>query len=245
MDGMLATDPTPSPLDAARRLIVALDFAAPNAAQSFAARLEALPVIYKIGLELIYAGGLTLAQGLAAQGRSVFLDAKLLDIPNTVEHAAASASRLGVSFLTVHGQDRKTLDAAVRGRGASGMKLLAITVLTSTDAADLREQGIAAKTQEMVLRRAQLAADAGFDGVVASPREAAAIREAMGAKLLIVTPGIRPSGAAAGDQARIATPAEAIQAGADYLVVGRPITAAADPLASAMAIAEEIGGAAS
>lgn len=242
---MAASDPMPSPMDAARRLIVALDFAVPDDAQRFATRLEALPVIYKIGLELIYAGGLTLARDLAAKGRSLFLDAKLLDIPNTVERAAASASQFGVSFLTVHGQDRKTLDAAVRGRGDSGMKLLAITVLTSTDTADLREQGISTSTEALVLRRAQLAADAGFDGVVASPREAAAIRQALGAKLLIVTPGIRPSGAAAGDQARIATPAEAIRAGADYLVVGRPITAATDPLAAATAIAEEIGGAAS
>jgi orotidine-5'-phosphate decarboxylase len=125
------------------------------------------------------------------------------------------------------------------------MKMLAITVLTSTDLADLREQGLYALPEEAVLHRAQLAADAGFDGVVASPREAAAIRDAMGAKLLIVTPGIRPAGTAAADQARIATPADAIRAGADYLVVGRPITAAADPLAAAKAIAEEIGAAAS
>jgi orotidine-5'-phosphate decarboxylase len=148
-----------------------------------------------------------------------------------------------VSFLTVHGQDRKTLDAAVRGRAGNGTKLLAITVLTSTDLADLREQGIAASAEEIVLRRARLAADAGFDGVVASPREAAAIREALGGKLLIVTPGIRPAGTAAADQARIATPADALRAGADYLVVGRPITAAPDPLAAAQAIVEEIGGA--
>jgi|EndMetStandDraft_3_1072993.scaffolds.fasta_scaffold210388_1 orotidine-5'-phosphate decarboxylase len=238
-EGMITADPLP----AARRLIVALDFPAPETARGFAARLEGLPVVYKIGLELIYAGGLGLARDLVAKGRKVFLDAKLLDIPNTVERAAASASETGVSFLTVHGQDRKTLDAAMRGREGSGMKLLAITVLTSTDLADLREQGIAASPEEIVLRRAQLAADAGFDGVVASPREAAAIREALGARLLIVTPGIRPSGASAADQARISTPGDAIRAGADYLVVGRPITAAADPLAAAKAIADEIQGA--
>ena len=232
-------------LSAARRLIVALDFPAPGDAQAFATRLEALPVVYKIGLELIYAGGLTLARDLVARGRSVFLDAKLLDIPNTVERAVASASQLGLSFITVHGQDRKTLDAALRGRSGGNMKLLAITVLTSTDVADLREQGIAAAPEEIVLRRAQLAADAGFDGVVASPREAAAIRQALGNKLLIVTPGIRPSGTAASDQARIATPGDAIRAGADYLVVGRPITTAADPVAAANAIVEEIGAAAS
>jgi orotidine-5'-phosphate decarboxylase len=240
----VASPPAETLSAAARRLIVALDFAAPEEARGFADRLAGLPAIYKIGLELIYSGGLVLARDLADRGRSVFLDAKLLDIPNTVERATATASQIGVSFITVHGQDRKTLDAAVRGRRGSGMKLLAITLLTSTDLADLREQGIAASAEEVVLRRAQLAADAGFDGVVASPREAAAIRSAMGAKLLIVTPGIRPAGAAAADQARIATPADAIRAGADYLVVGRPITAASDPLSAAQAIAQEIAAAA-
>jgi orotidine-5'-phosphate decarboxylase len=236
---------TADPLPPARRLIVALDFPAPEKARDFAGRLEGLPVTYKIGLELIYAGGLTLARDLVARGRSVFLDAKLLDIPNTVERAAASASEIGVSFLTVHGQDRKTLEAAVRGRGGGRTKLLAITLLTSVDPADLRDQGIDASPEEIVLRRARLAADAGFDGVVASPREAAAIRREVGGKLLIVTPGIRPAGAAAADQARIATPGDAIRAGADYLVVGRPITAAADALAAANAIVAEIEDAAS
>ncbi len=238
---MIAGDPLP----AARRLIVALDFPAPEKARDFADGLEGLPVTYKIGLELIYAGGLILARDLVAKGRSVFLDAKLLDIPNTVERAAASASETGVAFLTVHGQDRKTLEAAVRGRGSGRTKLLAITLLTSVDLADLRDQGIDASPEEIVLRRARLAADAGFDGVVASPHEAAAIRREIGARLLIVTPGIRPAGAAAADQARIATPGDAIRAGADYLGVGRPITAAADALAAANAIIADIENAAS
>lgn len=225
---------------AARRLIVALDFPDAAAARVLVSRLDGLPLTFKIGLELIYAGGLGLARDLIADGRPVFLDAKLLDIPNTVERATASAARLGVSFLTVHGPDRKTLDAALRGRGSAATKLLAITVLTSLDAADLREQGLVQPPREVVLRRARLAADSGFDGVVASPMEAEGIRAALGDKLLIVTPGIRPAGVAVGDQARVAAPDDALRAGADLLVVGRPITAAADPLAAARAVLAEM-----
>jgi orotidine-5'-phosphate decarboxylase len=226
------------------RLIVALDFPDPAAAGVLVRQLHGLPVTFKIGLELIYAGGLALARELIAEGQRVFLDAKLLDIPNTVERATASAASLGVSFLTVHGTDRKTLDAALRGRGSGATKLLAITVLTSLDAEDLREQGLTETPQEVVLRRARLAAGAGFDGVVASPMEARAIRAALGNTFLIVTPGIRPAGTAVGDQARIATPHEALRAGADHLVVGRPITAAADPPAATRAILAEMAGAA-
>ena len=225
------------------RLIVALDFPDPAAARALVEQLSGLPLTFKIGLELIYAGGLALARELIAEGRSVFLDAKLLDIPNTVERGVASAARLGVSFLTVHGTDRKTLDAALRGRGNAATKLLAITVLTSLDMQDLREQGIAETPQDLVLRRAGLAADAGFDGVVASPMEAETIRAALGDRLLIVTPGIRPAGAAVADQTRIATPADALKAGADYLVVGRPITAATDPVAATRAILAEMDAA--
>jgi orotidine-5'-phosphate decarboxylase len=224
--------------------MLALDFPNSRDARRLVTMLDGLPLIYKIGLELIYAGGLDLARELITEGKSVFLDAKLLDIPNTVERAAASAAALGVSFLTVHGVDRKTLDAAMRGCGGSSTKLLAITVLTSLNAADLEEQGVtAASLDEMVLRRAELAAEAGFDGVVASPREVHAIREKLGDKLLIVTPGIRPSGSVAGDQARIATPAEAIRAGADHIVVGRAITWADNPREAARAILAEIDAA--
>lgn len=223
------------------KLMLALDFANSADARRMVTMLSDLPLIYKIGLELIYAGGLDLARELVAGGKSVFLDAKLLDIPNTVERASASAAALGVSFLTVHGTDRKTLDAARRGRGASPMKLLAVTVLTSLNAADLKEQGITeASLDDMVLRRAEQAAEAGFDGVVASPREVRAIRERLGDRLLIVTPGIRPAGTVAGDQARIATPAEAIAAGANHIVVGRAITWAGDPRTAARAILAEI-----
>ena len=229
--------------DAARRLIVALDFPSVTDAARLAAHLQGEVGVFKIGLELVYAGGLDLARDLAEAGHHIFLDAKLLDIPNTVERATANAARLGAAYLTVHGTDRKTLDAAVRGRGAAATKLLAITVLTSLDAADLREQHIGLSPADLVLARAHLARDAGFDGVVASAQEAASIRAAMGDDFLIVTPGIRPAGAEIGDQSRVVTPAEAIAQGADYLVVGRPICAAPDPLAAARNIVAEIAAA--
>jgi orotidine-5'-phosphate decarboxylase len=225
------------------RLIVALDFPNPDEARALVTRLAGLPLIFKIGLELIYAGGLTLASALIAEGRGLFLDAKLLDIPNTVERSTASAAALGVTYLTVHGTDRKTLDAAVRGRGDASTKLLAITVLTSLDAEDLREQGIAASANEMVLHRARLAVDAGFDGVVASPREAKVIRQTFGKDLLVVTPGVRPAGTAMADQSRTATPTDALHDGANLIVIGRPITAAADPLAATRAILAEMDAA--
>jgi orotidine-5'-phosphate decarboxylase len=225
---------------AAGRLMVALDFADADAARRLVAALGGVPAVYKIGLEMIFAEGLGFVRETIAAGSHVFLDAKFLDIPNTVEKAAASAARLGASFLTIHATDRKTLDAAVKGRGGSPMKLLGVTVLTSLAQADLHEQGIAESPAELVLRRAMLARDAGFDGVIASPQEAAAVRTASGRDFLIVTPGIRPKGAALGDQQRVLTPTEAIAAGADYLVVGRPITAAADPARAALQIIDEI-----
>lgn len=226
-------------LSAPERLIVALDVQTLREARALVDRL--IPVsTFKIGLELIFAGGVEFACELIAQGKNVFFDAKLLDIGNTVERAAANIARLGAAFLTVHATDRKTLDAAVRGRGASALKLLGLTVLTNLDAKDLDEQGIKASPREIVLRRASLAAEAGFDGVVASGHEAAAIRQALGRDFLIVTPGIRPAGTAPGDQARVMTPAQATQAGADYLVVGRPVTEAEDPLEAATAIIAEI-----
>jgi orotidine-5'-phosphate decarboxylase len=226
------------------RLIVALDVPSAEKARELVARLGPSATIYKIGLELLFGGGLAFAEELVRAGKRVFLDIKLLDIPNTVERATAGIARLGVEFLTVHGHDRKTLDAAVRGRGNSQLKLLAVTVLTSLEPADLREQGISGKgASDLALHRASLAKAAGFDGVVASGQEAAAIRSATGPGLLIVTPGIRPAGEAVGDQARVMTPGAAIRAGASYLVIGRPITAAADPAAAATAIAHEIDAA--
>lgn len=226
---------------AAARLMVALDHPSASETRALVDSLGDLGCIYKIGLELIYADGLPLVKTLAEAGRGVFLDAKLADIPNTVERAAANAARLGASFLTVHGTDRKTLDAAVRGRADAATKLLAVTVLTSLNADDLAQQGITGRSPaELVVHRARLAKEAGFDGAVASAQEAAAIRAALGTDFLIVTPGIRPAGAALGDQARAVTPGEAIAAGADYLVVGRPINAATDPRAAAQAIIAEM-----
>ncbi len=222
------------------RLIVALDMPSVEAARRLIDQLGDSVGVYKIGLELLFSGGFALASELAARGGRVFVDAKLLDIEATVARTTAAVASTGAEFLTVHALDRKTLDAAVRGRGDSHLKLLGVTVLTNLDAADLVQQGTDIPPVELVLHRAMLAKEAGFDGVVASGQEAAAIREAAGPDLVIVTPGIRPKGSAAGDQARITTPVRAIEAGADYLVVGRPITAANDPRAAALAIAAEI-----
>ncbi len=226
--------------EAAKRLIVALDFPTAQEAAHLAGQLRNHVGVFKIGLELVYADGLGLARQLAKGGHQIFLDAKLLDIPNTVERATANAAGLGAAFLTVHGTDRKTLDAAVRGRGSTATKLLAITVLTSLDEADLKQQNIGLSPAELVLSRARLARDAGFDGIVASAHEASLLRVELGDSLIIVTPGIRPAGAEAGDQSRVVTPAEAIRQGADYLVVGRPISAAPDPRGAAREIVAEI-----
>lgn len=222
------------------RLIVALDVPSAEEARALIDRLGGSVGVYKIGLELLFSGGLALAAELAASGSRAFIDAKLLDIEATVERATAAVARTGAGFLTVHSMDRKTLDAAVRGRGESGLKLLGVTVLTNLTPADLVQQGIDHPPAELVVHRALMAREAGFDGVVASGREARAIRDAAGSGFVIVTPGIRPEGSARDDQARIVTPAMAIAAGADYLVVGRPITAAADPCAAACAISEEM-----
>lgn len=227
----------PAPAD---RLIVALDVPSASEARALVRRIEPAVSFYKIGHELLFGGGLELARELKAEGKRVFLDMKLLDISNTVEKAAANVARLGVDLLTVHGHDGKTLKAAVAGRGSSSLKLLSVTVMTHLDAADLGEQGIAEAPADLVVRRARMAEDAGFDGVIASGEEAARIRAATARDFLIVTPGIRPAGDAKGDQTRVMTPAAALNAGADKLVVGRPITAAADPLAAARAILAEI-----
>ena len=213
-----------SPLRVSDRLIVALDVPQAAQARDLAGRLGTDVTFYKIGLELLFGGGLDLADELKAAGKSIFLDMKLLDIGNTVEKATANIATRGLDFLTVHGHDRKTMDAAVKGRGQSKLKLLAVTVLTSLDAKDLAEQGATLSPRDLVLRRARLAAEAGFDGVIASGEEAAAIRAAAPKGFLIVTPGIRPAGGAAGDQARVTTPAKAIADGATHLVVGRPVT---------------------
>ncbi len=221
------------------RIIVALDVPQVAEARTLIKALGDSVGVYKIGLELLFAGGLALAEELVKDGARVFLDAKLLDIEATVERATAAIARTGAHFLTVHATDRKTLDAAVRGRGDSGLKLLGVTVLTNLDRSDLSQQGIEMPPLALVQERARLSQDAGFDGIVASGKEAAALRERL-RNFLIVTPGIRQAGTDVQDQTRVVTPSDAVEAGADYLVIGRPITRAADPRAAAKAIAEEI-----
>ena len=221
------------------RIVVALDVADLDEARKLVAKLGDSVGVYKIGLELIYRGGLGFAEELAKEGRRVFLDAKLLDIEATVERATAAIAKIGAQFLTIHATDRKTLDSAVRGRGDSALKLLGVTVLTNLDRSDLSEQGIDMPPLALVQERARLAQDAGFDGIVASGKEAAALHERL-RNFLIVTPGIRPAGTDAQDQKRIVTPSDAVAAGADYLVIGRPITRADNPRAAAEAIAAEI-----
>jgi orotidine-5'-phosphate decarboxylase len=222
------------------RLIVALDMPTLEEAYRLVATLDDSVTFYKVGLELLFAGGLNLARDLKARGKRVFLDMKLHDIGNTVERAVANATELGIDFLTVHGTDRKMLRAAVAGRGDSSLKILAVTVLTNLTAADLKEQGSAMSPSDLVLHRARLAADAGCSGVIASGLEAAPLREAVGPDFLIVTPGIRLSGSSTDDQERIATPETAILDGADYLVVGRPITQADDPKVAADTFVQHI-----
>jgi orotidine-5'-phosphate decarboxylase len=229
---------TPSARD---RLFVALDLPEITTAERLVDRLGDTVSAYKIGLELVFAGGLSLAERLRDAGKIVFLDMKLLDIPNTVEKAAANVAALGLDYLTVHATDGKTLAAAARGRGDRPLKLLGVTVLTSLGEADLREQGIVAESPaELVLRRARLVLAAGCDGIVASGQEAAAIARSVPPGTAIVTPGIRLAEGADGDQLRVTTPAMAIAAGATHLVVGRPITAAAEPAAAARRFLAEI-----
>jgi orotidine-5'-phosphate decarboxylase len=211
------------------RLIVALDVPRVDDARRLVERIGDAATFYKVGLELVMSGGLQLARDLVRDGRQVFLDMKLLDIGNTVERATRAAADTGATFLTVHGHDSKTLRAAVAGKSGTRMQILSITVLTNLDADDLREQGVVASPEELVVRRAKIAQAAGCDGIVASGQEAARVRAAIGPGMAIVTPGIRLPTDEAGDQARVATPQSAIGAGADYVVVGRPITSADDP----------------
>ncbi|MEO1695046.1 MAG: orotidine-5'-phosphate decarboxylase [Pseudomonadota bacterium] len=223
-----------------RRLIVALDVPNPASARTLVKQIGGDVGFYKVGLELVMAGGLDLVRGLRDDGFDVFLDMKLLDIGNTVMRAVARAAETGATFLTIHGIDAKTAEAAVAGRADRSLRLLGVTVLTSLDADDLAEQGIAEPIDDLVVRRAGLCVGAGVDGVVASPNEAARVRATVGAAPLIVTPGIRRADNDAGDQTRIATPTAALNSGADYLVVGRPITQAGDPQAAARAFQTEI-----
>ncbi len=220
------------------RLIVALDLSSVEAAEALVAQLGDAVLFYKIGYQLAYAGGLSYAQKLTGSGKRVFLDLKLHDIGNTVAQGVKSVARLGATFLTVHAYPQ-TMQAAVDAREGT-LRILGVTVLTSYDDGDLKAAGYATSVKALVASRAEKARALGVDGLVCSPEEAANVRPIAGAGMALVTPGIRPAGAAAGDQKRIMTPAAAIAAGADYLVVGRPIVTAPDPRAAADAIVAEI-----
>jgi orotidine-5'-phosphate decarboxylase len=221
------------------RLIIALDTPSLEAARALVARIGDAGAFYKIGMELAYAGGLPFVERLVGEGKKVFLDLKLHDIPNTVERATAQVARLGASFLTVHAYPQ-TMKAALAGAAGSPLELLAVTVLTSMNDKDLVEAGYGSGVETTVVHRARQARSRGMHGLVLSPHELAMVRAAIGARMRLVTPGIRPQGASAGDQKRVTTPADAIAAGADYLVVGRPVNEAKDPREAALAIVAEI-----
>ena len=229
----------PSAIAPRDRLIVALDLPGLEPAEAMIARLGDSVTFYKIGYQLAFAGGLSLVRQLNDAGKQVFVDLKLHDIGNTVARGVESLKGLGATFLTVHAYPQ-TMKAAVEARGQSGPKILAVTVLTSYDDGDLRAAGYRTSISELVEARAEQAKALGVDGLVCSPEEAAALRRIVGGGMSLVTPGIRPAGSAVGDQKRIMTPARAISAGADYLVVGRPVTEAADPKAAAEAAQAEI-----
>jgi orotidine-5'-phosphate decarboxylase len=223
------------------RLIVALDVSSLEAAQAMVARLGDTVSFYKIGYQLAFAGGLAYAQTLTDAGKRVFLDLKLHDIGNTVAQGVKSVARLGATFLTVHAYPQ-TMQAAVEAREGN-LRILAVTVLTSYGDHDLKAAGYDATVRSVVAGRAEQARVLGVDGLVCSAEEASNVRSIVGPGLILATPGIRPAGAEPGDQKRIATPTVAIAAGANYLVVGRPIIAAADPKAAAQAIVGEIAAA--
>jgi orotidine-5'-phosphate decarboxylase len=221
------------------RLIVALDVSTVGEAEALVEKLGDSVTFYKVGLQLVFAGGLPFAEWLRRSGKRVFLDVKLLDIDNTIAGAVKSIAAMGMTFVTIHAYP-KAMAAAVKARGNASLGLLGVTVLTSMDDDDLTAAGYAEGIVDTVGRRAAQAREAGMDGIVASPGEAAMVRAIAGPNIAIVTPGIRPEGAEPGDQKRTATPAAAIAAGADYLVVGRPITGATDPRAAADEIVREI-----
>ena len=221
------------------RLIVPLDLPTVDEARRMTELIGDAASFYKVGLELFASDGMSLARELKSVGKQVFLDWKLHDIPTTVQRASAVLAQSGCDLLTVHGEPQ-VMAAAVRGRGASQLKILAVTVLTSLSDADLDDMGYAEGARALVERRIHQAIAAGCDGVVASPHEAALARSLGGKDFLVVTPGVRPDWAAKNDQARAATPLEALNAGASHIVCGRPITAANDPHAAAVRVAGEM-----
>jgi orotidine-5'-phosphate decarboxylase len=225
--------------DPRHRLIVALDVASVAQAEAMVEELGDTVTFYKIGYQLAFAGGLPFAQALVRAGKQVFLDFKLHDIAHTVARGVERVAGMGATFLTVHGYPQ-TMQAAAAARAGSRLRLLAVTVLTSYDDADLAAAGYAMGVAPLARLRAEQACRLGIDGLICAAEEAGALRAAIGPQMLLVTPGIRPSGTAAGDQKRVMTPARAIAAGADYLVVGRPILQADDRGAAARAIVAEL-----
>lgn len=222
-------------------IIVALDVDSASAARALVAKLDSKINFFKVGLELYAAAGIDFVRELVDQGKDVFLDLKFYDIGETVKRAVAQVAGTGVRFLTVHGSTA-IMRAAVEGRGSHELKLLAVTVLTSFDHQDLADLGISCSPSELVALRVRKAMDVGMDGVIASALEASAVRALTGQRAILVTPGVRSPGAAKGDQKRVATPAEAIRNGADYLVMGRQITNCPDPAAEVDRVLAEIRG---
>jgi orotidine-5'-phosphate decarboxylase len=221
------------------RIIVALDTDSPDAALGIVRSLSGEVGLFKVGMELFPRGGPELVRRIQAEGCGVFLDLKFHDIPNTVAGAVRSAAALGVRFATVHASGgRAMLAAAADAAAGTGTTILAVTVLTSLDDSDLSEVGFSLAAADAVLRLADLAAASGAGGIVCSAKEVAAVRARLGKGPVLVTPGVRMPGGDAGDQKRVMTPSDAVRSGADYLVVGRPITQAADPAGAARAFAE-------
>ncbi len=229
-----------SPISPRDRLIVALDFPTPAKALALVSVLSGSVSIYKIGLQLYTAAGPEIVRAVAATGARIFLDLKLHDIPSTVAKAVAAAGDLGVQMLTVHlSGGRAMLEAAVEA-APPGLSLLGVTVLTSATPETLRETGVNSGIEEQVSRLADLGKASGLSGLITSPQEVRILRERLGPEIKLITPGVRPSWAAADDQKRFTTPAEALKSGADYLVVGRPITADPNPRAAAERLLDEI-----
>lgn len=220
-------------------IIVALDVESAEEARTIVCRLGNQIGFYKVGMELYAAAGMGIVHELLDQGKDVFLDLKYYDIPETVKRAVARVAQTGVRFLTVHAVG-SVMRAAMEGKAGSHLELLAVTVLTSFSREDLDDLGYSCDVSEMVATRARQAMAAGTEGVVASPLEAAAVRQIIGPDRILVTPGVRSPGKSKGDQKRVATPAEAIRDGADYLVIGRQITRAPDPAGEAARVLEEI-----
>lgn len=229
-----------SPISPRDRLIVALDFPTQAKALALVSVLSGSISIYKIGLQLYTAAGPEIVRAVAATGAKIFLDLKLHDIPNTVAKAVAAAGDLGVQMLTVHlSGGRAMLEAAVEARPPD-LSLLGVTVLTSATTETLRETGVNSGTEEQVVRLAELGKASGIDGLITSPHEVRILRERLGHQIKLITPGVRPTWAAPDDQKRFTTPAEALKSGADYLVIGRPITADPDPRQAVERLLDEL-----